>query len=211
MKNKPAVHLVFVCVSNRVRSPFSEFFFQKMMSDRDSRVKECVKVSSAGFISSKIRDFIAQSHTASPDPFYGRPMADMTHTALRSHDIVVPADWNSKELGHEMIKDADLIITARPDQKEDLLILYPDDLSSIFSIREISRWNGYLFTEDFRTVPADKNFWDYAEEDPDYVSKVLAETQKLLVRGFPYILEQLGLEVGEKSEESVNKTHKDLI
>jgi hypothetical protein len=110
-----------------------------------------------------------------------------------------------------MVKDADLIITARPDQKEALVILYPDSLARIFSIREISKWNEYLFSEDFRTVPADKNFWDYAEEDPDYVSKVLAETQKLLVRAFPYILEQLGLEVGEKPEERLIDTQEDLI
>jgi protein-tyrosine-phosphatase len=211
MKTKPTVHLLFVCVSNRVRSPFAEFFFQKMMSQRDSRLRKRVKVSSAGFISNKMKDFIVQSHTASPDPFYGRPMADTTHAALLSHDIVVPADWESKKLGPEMVKDADLIITARPDQKEDLVILYPDALHRIFSIREISKWNQYLFSEDFRTVPADKNFWDYAEEDPDYVSKVLDETQKLLVRAFPYILEQLGLEVGEKPEERLIDTQEDLI
>jgi protein-tyrosine-phosphatase len=211
MKTKPTVHLLFVCVSNRVRSPFAEFFFQKMMSQRGGRLKNRVKVSSAGFISNKMKDFIAQSHTVSPDPFFGRPMAETTHTALVSHDIVVPADWESKELGPEMVKDADLIITARPDQKEALVILYPDSLARIFSIREISKWNEYLFSEDFRTVPADKNFWDYAEEDPDYVSKVLAETQKLLVRAFPYILDQLGLEVWEKSEERVSETQEYLI
>jgi protein-tyrosine-phosphatase len=201
MKTKKTVHLVFVCVSNRVRSPFSEFLFQKMISQRDSRLRKQVKVSSAGFISNKMKDFLAERDTALPDPFYGRPMAETTHAALLRHEIVVPAEWESKELGPEMVEDADLVITARHDQKEDLVILYPDALPRIFSIREISKWNGYLFTEDFGTVPADKNFWDYAEEDPGHVSKVLAETQKLLVRAFPYILEKLGLEVGEKPEE----------
>lgn len=211
MKNKKTVHLVFVCVRNRVRSPFAEFFFQKMISQRDSRLRKQVKISSAGFISNKLKDFIAESHIALPDPFYGRPMAETTHAALLSHDIVVPADWESKELGPEMIKDADLIITARPDQKEDLVILYPEALPRIFSIREISKWNEYLFTEDHRTVPADKNFWDCAEEDPDYVLEVLAETQKLLVKAYPYILKQLCLEAEEKRGEQVSDTQEGLV
>jgi protein-tyrosine-phosphatase len=193
MKTKLPPHLVFVCIRNRVRSAFAEFLFAKMLAERDETLLNEVKVSSAGFIPQKLRDQLAEVHVSFPDPFYNRPMAQATRAALLKKGIVVSAEWRSKELSPEMVKDADLMITAQPEQKEELINLFPKAQSKIFTTREISKWDEYLIFEDSTGVPLDHTFWDYVEENPDYVSKVILETEETLVRAFPNILKQLGV------------------
>jgi len=192
MKKKLMPHLIFVCVRNRVRSAFAEFLFAKMLAERDERLVNEVKVSSAGFFPQEFKDQLAEVHVSFPDPFYNRPMAQATRSALLKKGIVVSAEWRSKELSPEMVNDADLMITAHPEQKEELINLFPKAQSKIFTIREISKWDGYLVFEDSTGLPMDDTFWDYVEENPDYVSKVISETEKTLVRAFPNILKQLG-------------------
>ncbi len=101
------------------------------------------------------------------------------------------------ELTPEMVKNADLMITALPDQKEELINLFPKVRPKIFTLREISRWNEYLIFEDFTGLPLDDTYWDYVEGNPDYVSRVISETEKTLVRAFPNILKHLGIESRE--------------
>ena len=198
METKPSLHLVFVCIGNRVRSVFSEFLFAKMLSEREKRLVHEVKVSSAGFVPQKLRNQLAGAHVGFPDPFYSRPMAETTRAALLKKGIAVSADWRSKGLTPEMVKNTDLIITALPEQKEELINLFPEAQSRIFTAREISRWNEYLIFEDSSRVPIDHTFWDYVEEDPDYVSQVISETEKTLLLAFPNILKHLGLESREE-------------
>ncbi len=186
-------HLVFVCISNRVRSVFSEFLFPKMLSEVDKRLLGQVKVSSAGFMPVKVRERMEKMDVAFPEPFYQRPMAEITRATLLQRGFAVPQEWRSKELTPEMIEEADLIITALPEQKEELSQLYPKARSKIFSIREMSNWEGYLFFEDFTILPKGHTFWDYVEGDPEYVSKVIAFTEETLVRAFPNILRELGI------------------
>ena len=193
MKTKRPLHLIFVCISNRVRSTFSEFLFTKMMIERNERLIDQIKVSSAGFIPKKLRDQLTEMHISSPKPFYNRPMAEATRTALLKKGFVVSEEWRSKELSPEMVKEADLIITALPEQKEELISLFPKAQANIFTIREMSKWDGYLFFEDFKIVPMDDTFWDYSEGNPDYVSKVISLTEETLIRAFPNILKQLGV------------------
>lgn len=192
------VHMIFVCVSNRVRSVFSEFLFQKMLAERSERFISEVKVSSAGFIPQKLRDQLAQMHVRFPDPFYNRPMAETARAALLKKGILVSTGWRSKGLSPEMMEDADLIITALPEQKEELINLFPKARPKISTAREMSKWDEYLISEDFTGLPLDNTFWDYVEENPDYVSKIILETEEALVRAFPNILRELGLESGEK-------------
>ena len=193
MKTKRPLHLIFVCISNRVRSTFSEFLFTKMMIERNERLIDQVKVSSAGFIPKKLRDQLTEMHISSPKPFYNRPMAEATRTALLKKGFVVSEEWRSKELSPEMVEEADLIITALPEQKEELMNLFPKAQANIFTIREMSKWDGYLFFEDFKIVPMDNTFWDYSEGNPDYVSKVISLTEETLIRAFPNILKQFGI------------------
>ena len=92
-----------------------------------------------------------------------------------------------------MVKDADLMITALPEQKEELINLFPAARSKIFTTREVSKRDGYLVFEDSTGVPLNDSYWDHVEEDPDFVSKVLSELEEALVRAFPNILKQLGV------------------
>jgi len=193
MKTKRPLHLIFVCISNRVRSTFSEFLFTKMMHEKNGRLVDQLEVSSAGFIPQKLRDQLAKMHVSFPKPFYNRPMAETTRAALLKKGFAVSEEWRSKELSPEMVKEADLIITALPEQKEELISLFPKAQAEIFTMREMSKWNGYLFFEDFKIVPMDDTFWDYVEGNPDYVSKVISLTEETLIRAFPNILKQFGI------------------
>jgi protein-tyrosine-phosphatase len=92
-----------------------------------------------------------------------------------------------------MVENADLMITALPEQKEELISLFPKAQAKIFTLREMSKWDGCLFFEDFAIPPMDETFWDYVEEDPDYVSKVISITEETLIQAFPNILKQLGV------------------
>jgi protein-tyrosine-phosphatase len=153
---------------------------------------ERVKVSSAGFIPQKLKDRLAKVHVSFPEPFYNSPMAETTRAALLKKGFAIPEEWRSKELTPEMVEDADLIITALPEQKEELITLYPKAQSKIFTFRDMAKWDGYLLFEDFAILPMDNTFWDYVEGNPDYGSKVISVTEEMLIRAFPNILKQLG-------------------
>ena len=92
-----------------------------------------------------------------------------------------------------IVREADLIITALPQQKEELLNLYPEAGADILAIREIAQRNGYLKSEDFSGLPKDDTYWDYVEENPSYVTAILSEMEESLTQAFPRILSELGI------------------
>jgi protein-tyrosine-phosphatase len=186
-----ALDLVFVCVSNRVRSVFAEFVFSKMLKEGDEGLAGEVNVSSAGFLPKRLKDLLAGSGIRSPIPFYNRDMSKLTRDALRSRGIAVPAQWRSKALTPERVKEADLIIAALAEQKQDLLDHFPEGSKKIFTAREISKSGEYLLQEDFSAVPMDDRFWDYCEENIDYVSRIISEMDDILQRAFPHIVQEL--------------------
>jgi protein-tyrosine-phosphatase len=189
---KDHVHLVFVCVSNRGRSVFAEFFFRKLLSELNDGRCNMVRVTSAGYIPQAIKDQMAELHIRFPEPFYDRPMAETTRTFLWERGIVVPPGWRSRGLTPEMVKNADLIITALPQQEEDLLSLYPDAGAKISTFRKISGWEEPFTFEDLTGLPKDNSYWNYVEEDVDYVNTILSEVERSLIQAFPQILSRLG-------------------
>ncbi|MCX5813775.1 MAG: hypothetical protein NT178_14695 [Proteobacteria bacterium] len=195
---KDLLHLVFVCIGNRNRSPFAEFFFSKLISERDKMLVDKIRVTSAGFIPRKMKNKMAELHINPPEPFFGRPIAESTLVALLSHGITVSDKWRTSALTPEILDEADMIIAVLPDQKKDLAELYPKIKAKVFTIREISKWDGYLVQEDygFKDIPEDNTLWNYVEENPDYVSNILHEMEKMLVKAYPHILERLGLKIG---------------
>jgi protein-tyrosine-phosphatase len=166
-----------------------------MMSERDARLEGRVNVSSAGFIPQKLKDHLARVPVKFPDPFYNRPMAEMTRAVLLKKGIDIPEEWRSKELTSAMVGAADLVITALPEQKEELISLFPKTQAKIFTIKEMARWDGNLLSEDFTVPPMDDTFWDYVDGDPEYVSKMIALTEEMLLRAYPDILKHLGFRV----------------
>ena len=196
--------LVFVCIGNRNRSPFAQFFFSKLISERNKELAPKIRLSSYGFIPQKIKEKIAAMHVGFPDPFFGRPLALSTRTVLLKEGIAVPDRWKTKPLTPEVVKEADMIITVLPEQKTDLIDLYPEAVSKIFTIRELSQWDGPLsWDEDtkYKGISSDINFWDYVEEDIDHVSIALSEMKKMLIMAYPDIVDKLGLNHAERSYE----------
>ncbi len=188
-------HVTCVCVRNRVRSTFAEFYLEDVFRKRG----EDATVSSAGFMPQVLKDQLAGALIPLPDPFYNTAMSQLTREFLLEKGIRVPEDWRSKELSPEMVDAAGLIITAIAAQKQELCDLYEGTCHKIFSIREMSEKKGYLFSEDFSALPLDQNYWYYAEEDPKYVSKTLQEWEKTLMRAIPNITKRLGM--GEKNSQ----------
>jgi len=194
---KHLLHLVFVCIGNRNRSPFAEFFFSKLIRERDIHLVEAIRVASAGFLPQKMKDKMTTLKIGLPDPFFGRPLAQATRKVLLDKDIHVPEDWRTRELTYELIERADLIITALPGQKIDIIDRYPKVGDRIFTMREISEWEGYLLQEDydFPKIPRDGSLWDYVEEDYEYVTRILSEMEKMLLAAYPHIMAKLGVQI----------------
>jgi len=132
-----------------------------------------------------------------PDPFFGRPLAQTTRTALLRQGITVSDEWRTRELTPEMVEQADLIITALPGQKNDIIRLYPKVADRTFTMREISQWEDYLLQEDydFKEIPRDSTLWDYVEENYEYVTNILLEMEKMLIKAYPNIMEKLRLPI----------------
>jgi protein-tyrosine-phosphatase len=163
------------------------------MGEKDAGLDGRIKVSSAGFIPQKLKDHLARVPVKFPDPFFNRPMAEMARSTLFKKGIAVPEEWRSKGLTSEMVEDADLLITALPEQKEELISLFPKAQAKISTIKEMARWDGYVLSEDFTVPPMDDTFWDYVDGNPEYVSKIIALTEEMLIRAYPNILKHLGL------------------
>ena len=193
-------HVTFVCVRNRVRSTFAEFYLEDVFR----KSGEDATVSSAGFVPQVLKDQLAGALIPFPDPLYNTSMSRLTREFLLEKGIRVPEDWRSKELSPEMVDKADLIITAIAAQKEELCDFYEEACHKIFSIREMSEKKGYLFSEDFSALPLDQNYWYYAEEDPKYVSKTLQEWEKTLIRAIPNITKRLGMDEKNSREKSTS-------
>jgi protein-tyrosine-phosphatase len=194
--------LVFVCIGNRNRSPFAEFFFSKLISERGKELASKIRLSSYGFIPQEMKEKIAATEVDFPDPFFGRPLALSTRKVLLKEGIAVPERWKTKPLTPEVVKEADMIITMHPEQKMDLIDLYPEAVSKIFTIRELSQWAGPLsWDEDtkYKGISSDINFWDYVEEDIDHVSIALSEMKNMLMMAYPHIVDKLGLNHAERS------------
>ena len=199
--NNPS-RLIFVCISNRVRSVLSEFFFPVLLREREPELVHRVEVSSAGFIPKTFKEKLERGGVSFPEPYYTRPMADITRAALLKKGIEVPGEWRSKALTPEMVRDADLIITALTDQKEELGTLYPDARAKFSAVRELAEWDDYFLFEDFSVLPTDGTFWNYVEGNSDYASETISLTEKTLIRAFPNILQKLGL-VGQATAPAI--------
>jgi protein-tyrosine-phosphatase len=158
-KESPVVrHLLFVCVRNRVRSAFSEIYFHHLLRQRDSGLARQVAVSSAGFRSRDINELLASNVIPTPDPFYNQDLGWATRQALSQRGIAPSSIWRSKPLTPRMIATADLVITALPQQKDELTEIYPRDGFKFVTIREISNWDRNLISENITGLPLDENF-----------------------------------------------------
>lgn len=183
--------VMFVCVGNNVRSAFAEFLFAKMLVEKSDGFRGMPRVLSAGFVPQKLKDQLGKAQISFPAPFYGRPMSEVARSVLLEKGIAVPVEWRSKEINQKMVKDADLTIAMLPEIKEELRHLFPEARNKVFTLREISEWDGYFFIEDYDALPLNDDYWYFVEEDTQFVSKMLFTVEKALVLAFPNIIEKL--------------------
>jgi len=151
-----------------------------------------------------MKEKLAELQIGFPDPHFGRPLALSTRTVLLQEGIAVPDGWKTKPLTTEVAREADMIITVLPEQKKELIDLYPEAGAKIVTIREISKWDGTLSWEEhskYKRLPSDIDFWDYVEENRDHVSNSLSEMKKMLIMAYSDILDQLGLNHDERGHE----------
>ncbi|MDR3568666.1 MAG: hypothetical protein P4L43_11630 [Syntrophobacteraceae bacterium] len=187
-------NLLFVCVRNRVRSPFAEFVFRKMLQERSEGSELGIRAFSAGFHPPVLRELLAGKGVEPPEHLYGVPMSAPTLKELANRGISPPEGWRSKELVPDDVRNSNLIIVALMEQKQELISIYPEALGKVFTTREISGRQKPLTHEVFSILPFDDTFWWFCEENPDYVGTVLSEMEEVLIGGFHTILRHLGTE-----------------
>ncbi len=192
------VNLLFVCVRNRVRSPFSEFIFRKMLKEKKEGLDDRIKVCSVGFFPPVLRDRLADLRISLPEPIFGTSMSGATEEELRKRGFDAPAGWTSRELAPDDVENSRLIIISLPQQKEELLKLFPEARHKVFTLREMAGRDQPLVNEIFSNFPLDDTFWWYCEENPAYVSNMLLDLEEALIEAFPKILRQLGVGNTEK-------------
>ena len=186
-------HVLFVCVRNRVRSVFAQYYLEKLLRDKDDTLAEKIKISSAGFYPRWLSDALDEAHISRPDPFFDRDMSRVVRELLARKGIALPDGWRSRPITPEKIAEADLIIVALQAQKEELSEQNPDARHKIITFREMAEFEESILFESWAGLPMDDTFWDSCEEDPPYVTKVLEEVEELMTLGFPNILKQLGV------------------
>ncbi len=187
-------NLLFVCIRNRVRSPFAEFLFRKMLQERSKGAEPQITVASAGFYPPGLREEFVTKGVSTPDHLYGVSMSGPTLEELGRRGASPPEGWKSRELVADDVRNSDLIVVALEQQKEELLGFYPEALGKVFTTREISGQEKPLIHEVFSILPFDDTFWTFCEESPDYVGKVLSEMEEVLISGYDTMLRHLGIE-----------------
>ena len=193
-------HVLFVCVRNRVRSVFAEFYLQKMLRERLGPAADTVSISSAGLYPKRLGDILDEANISPPEPFFDADMSSVTRRLLQKKGIASPDGWRSRPLTSQHVLRADLIVVALQWQKEEILEQYPQVSDDIFTFRELAAWEENILFETFTGLSMNDDFWYSCEEDPPYVTRVIEEVEKLMDLGFERTLMHLGFEISSQSE-----------
>jgi protein-tyrosine-phosphatase len=164
-----------------------------MLSETNETLAEKIEISSAGFYPRWLSDALDEAHIPEPDPFFDLDMSQVVRHALAQKGLTSPDAWRSRPITPEQIAEADLIIVALQAQKEEISELYPDARHKVFTLREMAEFEASILFESWSGLPMDETFWEYCEEDPSYVTKVIEEVEELMTLGFPNILKRLGI------------------
>lgn len=186
--------VLFICVRNRVRSVFAEFYLRTQLIEKMGSLAEEIKISSAGFYPKTLRDIMDEAKIQPPEPFFYTDMSEVVRELLREKEMPVPKGWRSKPLTSDLITAVDVVVTALSWQKKEIAEAFPEVRDKIFTFREMAAWEDDILFETITGLPMDESFWDFCEENPSYVTKVIGEVEELMNRGFPRMLKKLGIE-----------------
>lgn len=128
-----------------------------------------------------------------PEPFFHTHMSRVVRDLLGKKGFAVPDEWRSKPLTRDLVTAADVIVTALAWQKDEIAETYLEAQGKIFTFREMAKWNDDVLFEKIEGLPMDESFWEYCEEDPAYVTRIIGEVEDLMNRGLPLMIEKLRL------------------
>jgi protein-tyrosine-phosphatase len=194
-KAKTTRHVLFLCLRNRVRSVFAEFFIREMLKRESEALAENIIVFSAGFYPEEVKAFLNEAKVSPPVPFYGIDMSGVARELMREKGMAVPDVWESKALTPEMVEIADLIVVALSPQKGELSLLYPEHGRKVVTLREMAQSEEFVVFESFSDIPIEGDVWGYWEGNPSYVAKTILEVENFLIMAYPRIIERLGLHI----------------
>lgn len=186
--------VLFICVRNRIRSVFAEFYLRQKLAEKIGPIAEKIKIFSAGLYPKALKKILDEGGIVPPDPFFDTDMSVIVRQRLREKGIYAPDQWRSKPLTPDLAIASDLIVVALPWQKEEIAEEYPQVHERVFTFKEMASWEDNILFETIEGLPMDESFWDACEEDAPYVTKVIDEVENLMDIGFPKMLKQLGLE-----------------
>lgn len=191
---KSTRHVLFLCLRNRVRSVFAEFFIREMLKRDSEDLAENIVVFSAGFYPDEVKEYLNKYKVAPPVPFYGIDMSEVARELMREKGMAVPDIWESKALTPEIVEIADLVVVALLPQKAELSLLYPEHARKVVTLREMAQSEEFATFESFSDVPMEGDVWGYWEGNPSYVAKTILEVENFLIMAYPHIIERLGLQ-----------------
>ncbi len=192
-----AKSLLFTCGFNRGRSVTSEYFFRKMLREKDPELSQQVKVSSAGLISREDIAWLKRHNLPIPRPAFGKAPYQTMVAILLEQGIDI-SSYRSKVLTRAMVEEANLIIISGeehpPFRKAAICSLWPFAKDKVFTFREFveAELEGeYLVAEDPTVVPyTDQVFLDYTRE---YWESCIAEIETYLTQKMDKFLSFLGI------------------
>lgn len=112
--------VLFVCVGNVCRSPLAEAVLRARLDERLGDLSDAVTVESAGI-----------------KALVGSPVDPMVVSELERLGLPTPSG-TARQLTSDMVKRADLVLTASKDLRSDVLEKTPSALRRTFTIREFA-------------------------------------------------------------------------
>jgi protein-tyrosine-phosphatase len=181
--------LLFVCMFNAGRSVASEYLLRHMLQERDERLAQLVRISSAGLVTKEGIQYLKDFGLAIPKPFFGRLPHRYLITLMARKGIDITGH-RSRGLNRVVLHQADLVIAFGEPVKAAILSFWPEAGEKVFAFREFVG-EGCLIADRADGAPyADGDFVDY---DIDKMAPFIAEIERYLAQTIGKFLRQLQL------------------
>ncbi len=182
-----AKSLLFVCTFNAGRSVASEYLFRHMVRERDERLAQLVRISSAGLVTKEAIQYLKDFGLSVPKPFFGRPPHRYLITLMARRGIDITGH-RSRGLNRVMLHQADLVVVFGEQQRAAILSFWPEAEEKVLPFKEFVG-DEYRLGETAGAPPyADGDFVDY---DIDEMAPFIAEIERSLAQTAVKFLRQL--------------------
>ena len=184
-----AKSLLFVCGFNKGRSVASEYLLRHLLQERDERLAQLVRISSAGLVTKEGIQYLKDFGLVVPKPFFGRLPHRYLITLMARRGIDITGH-RSRGLNRVVLHQADLVIAFGEPVKAAILSFWPEAGERVFAFKEFAA-EGCLIADHADAAPyADGDFVDY---DIDKMMPFIAEIERCLAQTIGKFLRQLQL------------------